>query len=333
MAHWDLRRLQMSLQKRPPEPVYLLVGEEPFLIDEALNVLRQQALADGASDFNFDRFYAGEDDTVKVRDTVEMLPMMSPRRVVVFRNTHLLKASEWEALQPVLEAPVDTTVFILVAAKLDKRIRPYKWISQHGVIVDLPRPYENQLAQWIEYIAAKESLIVENEAASLLRQFIGSSLTEMKSELVKLRDFLGERKTVKAEDVLKVVSRSRADRVFDLTNAIGRRDRALALQCLANLLEHGESEIAAVAMMARHLRILSIVRDGQKLGASTSDICARAGIPQFFLSEYQAQSRQWTDSKIENSIHALKETDKALKSSPVSSHIWLENLIIKTCEI
>jgi DNA polymerase-3 subunit delta len=35
--------------------------------------------------------------------------------------------------------------------------------------------------------------------------------------------------------------------------------------------------------------------------------------------------------KLESSFLILTETDKALKSSPMSAHIWLENLILKTC--
>ncbi len=332
MASFDLRRLQMHLQKGAPQSLYLFVGEEFFLINEALQGLRKVVLNEGAADFNYDQFFAGEDDSVKIRDTIEMLPMMSPRRLVIVRQAEVLKEKDWEILNPILEFPVESTTLVFVADKVDKRKKSFKRLEEKAVVVELSRPYENQLAPWVEYIAAKYGLAIQDEAVSLLRQLIGASLTELNNELVKLRDFIGDRKTVESDDVLKVVSRSRVDSVFELTNAIGKRDRAQALQTLAYLLEQGQNEVGAVAMIARHLRILSVVRDGVKEGLPTGKLCVKAGIPQFFLKDYQSQARSWSEDKITRTVHALKDTDKALKSSPVSAHIWLENFIIKACE-
>jgi DNA polymerase III subunit delta len=329
---FDLRRLQMHLQKGTPQSLYLLVGEEYFLLNEALQGLKGVVLSEGAADFNYDQFFAGEDDAVKIRDTVEMLPMMSPRRLVIVRQVDSFKEKDWDALMPVLEDPVDSTTLVLVCDKVDKRKKSFKRLEEKATVVELARPYENQLGPWIEYIAAKYGLTIQSEAAALLRQLIGASLTELNNEMLKLRDFLGDRTIVESEDVLKVVSRSRVDSVFELTNAIGKQDRAQALQTLAHLLEQGQNEVGAVAMIARHLRILSVVRDGVREGLPTGKLCVKAGIPQFFLKDYQSQARAWNEDKITRTIHALKDTDKALKSSPVSAHIWLENFIIKACE-
>lgn len=333
MSGWDLRRLQMHLQKGAPQSLYFLIGEDYFLIQEALAGLKSVVLSEGATDFNQDQFFAGDDDVVKIRDTIEMLPMMCARRLVVVRDAQDFKDKDWDVLLPVLESPVDTTTTIFIADKIDKRKKAFKKLEEVGAFVELARPYDNQLNPWIDYIAAKLGLTVSQEAAALLKQLIGSSLTELNNELLKLRDFIGERKSVEGEDILKVVSRSKADTIFDLTNAIGKKDRALALQLLAHLLEQGQSEVGAVAMIARHLRILSVVRDGAKEGLPTAKLCLKAGIPQFFLPDYQKQAKAWSEDKLDKAMHALKETDKALKSSPVSSHIWLENFILKACEV
>lgn len=332
MANWDLRRLQMHLHKGQPQNLYFLIGDEPFLMHEALHGLRQVALSGGATDFNSDQFTAGDDDVIKIRDTIEMLPMMSPRRLVVVRSVDDFREKDWDVLQTVIENPVESTVLVLLAEKVDKRKRFFKRLEEKGTVVELQRPYDNQLGPWIEYIGAKFALQIQSEASALLRQLVGNSLTELNNEMMKLRDFIGERKIVQAEDVLKVVSRSRADRVFDLTNAIGRQDRASAFHSLANLLEQGQSEVGAVAMIARHLRILGLVREGAKEGWTGSELCARAGIPQFFLKDYQSQARVWSDDKLSKMVTALKDTDRALKSSPISAHIWLENFILQACE-
>lgn len=331
MASWDLRRLQMHLQKGTPLPIYVVVGEDYFLVNEAVQGLKQTILADGAVDFNYDQFFAGDDDTVKIRDTIEMLPMMSARRMVLVRQVHQWKEKDWGVIESLLREPVDSTALVLVADKIDKRKKIFKILEEKAATIELKRPYDNQLAVWIEYIAAKHGMKIQPEAVSLLRQLIGANLTELNNSVLKLQSFLGEEKNISAESVLRVVSRSRVDNVFELTNAIGRQDRAGALQALANLLDQGQSEVGAVAMIARHLRVLSAIQEGAKGGLSPAQICAKVGIPQFFLKDYQSQVRFWPESKMNRTVVALKNTDKALKSSPLSAHIWLENFIVHSC--
>lgn len=220
---------------------------------------------------------------------------------------------------------------MLTCESLDKRKKAFKKVTEAAVLVELKRPYENQVMDWIDYLAFRQELKVSREAAQLLRQFVGPNLTELQNELIKLRDYLGERKTIEAQDVLQVVSESRVDRIFDLTDAIGRRDRATALHTLANLLEHGQSEVGVLAMISRHFRILAQLKHGQKEGLSGGRLSAKAGVPQFLLGQYMEQIRLWDESKIQSTFVVLQDTDRALKSSSVPPHVWLENFVLKTC--
>lgn len=327
-ATWDLRKLQQTLERKSPGPLYFVYGEETFMFDEALKTLKIKALEQGAADFNYDCFFAGDASASHVRDTAEMLPMMSPKRVVVYKNIEEVKEKEWEVLFPILENPVESTVLILVAEKVDKRKKFFKKISENGIVVEMKRPYENQMPMWVEYIAQKNDVEISREAVQMMIQFVGNNLSEIQNEMGKLRSFIGERNKIEAEDVLKSVSHSRIENVFDLANAIGRADRAQALTCLAHLLEQGQNEVGALAMISRHIRILATLNEGQKEGLTGMRLSARAGIPQFFLKDYMDQARTWSEQKIRKTMHALHDTDKAMKSSPVSAHIWLENFII-----
>lgn len=327
----DLRRLQQRLETNPPAGLYLVMGEETFLIQEALHLLKHKSVDAATIDFNCDVFDASETDAAMVKDAAEMLPMMSARRFVAFRGVDELKDKEWEALYPLLDNPVDSTTLVLTCESLDKRKKPFKKLNEAAIVVECKRPYDNQVGDWIEYLAFREGLKVAREAAQLLKQFVGTNLTELNNELGKLKDYLGERNLIEPQDVLQIVSQTRVDRIFDLTDAIGRRDRATALQSLANLLEHGQSEVGILAMITRHFRILGQLKEGQKDGLSGTRLSTKAGIPQFLLTQYMDQIRHWDEKKIEKTFHVLEDTDRALKSSSVPPHVWLENFVLKTC--
>jgi len=312
-------------------PLYFLYGDETFLIDEALQTLEAAALGEGSRDFNLDVFHGAEADSGAIRDAVETLPMMSQSRVVVVKDAQELSDKDWELLMPLVDRPVHTTAFICVASRIDKRKKHIKRFLEKGVVVEFRRPFDNQIPDWIATIARKHGLKMGRDVVDLMRQLAGSNLQDINTEMAKLALYLGERKTATVDDVLQVVSRVRLESVFDLTDAIGHNDRARALDCLVNLLDHGQSEVGVLALVSRHVRILKLVSDGMREGLSGQRLSSRAGISPYFLRSYVEQARSWSDRKIDHTFQALIDTDRALKSSPVASHIWLENFVVQTC--
>ena len=335
-ADWDLRKLQLQLDKKNPQPIYFLYGEETFLIDEALKALKLKVLTPGAEDFNYDSFMAPETSAGHVRDAIETLPMMSDRRLVIYKNVDSLKDSDWDELLPVIDNPIDSTTVVFVANQIDKRKKIIKRLQTSGAFVELKKPYDNQIPMWIEYIAYLNDVGISREAISALQELVGTHLSDINNEVKKIKNSLtssqssaGQRVQIELKDVLNVVSRSRIENIFSLTDAIGRRDRAQALICLANLLEHGQNAVAIVSLIYRQIRIISAIHEGQKEGLGTARMSQKIGVPEFFMKQYVEQARLWDRAMIVSAIKALHDTDRALKSSPISAHIWLENFILQ----
>jgi DNA polymerase III subunit delta len=331
MADWSPQALETSVAKGEVYPLYFLYGDETFLIEETLDTLVTTALGEGLRDFNLNTFYGGEADPAQIRDAVETLPMMAQVRVVVLKDAQDLNDKDWEQLSRLIDEPVPTTALVCVASKIDKRKKYIKRFMEKGVVVEFKRPYDNQIPDWIKTISKKYGLQLSNDAVATFHQLVGSNLQDINGELQKLSQFLGEKKKASVDDVLAVVSRIRIDSVFDLTEAIGRNDRARALTCLANLLDNGQNEVGVLALISRHVRILKLVSDGLKEGLSGPRLSSRAGVSPYFLKSYVDQARSWNERKIEHTFQALLDTDRALKSSPVASHIWLENFVVQTC--
>lgn len=331
MALWNFERFEREIQKPETSNLYCVFGEETYLVEEAVNKLVAKVLDGSPQDFNLDVFYAGDSDVSNVKDAIEMLPMMSPKRFVILKSADLLKAKDLEDLQALVDRPIDSTVFVVVADKIDQRKKFFKAIDKNGVLVKLDRLPENQLPAWIHQIAKKEGKAITQDAVLVMMQLVGSSLLDVNNEVKKLAQFIGARTTIEVGDVREIVSHSRMESVFGLTNAIGERDQAKALTYLAQLLDHGESEVGILALISRHIRILMSTKECQAQGMTRAQISSRVGVPSFFIQNYIDQSMRWSESKLEETHGTILETDRALKSSPVSSHIWLENFILKSC--
>lgn len=331
MALIDAQKFYRDLEKGELSPLYFLFGEEAYLLNQCVDRFKYAVLTEGAIDFNYSLFYASDADISNVRDAVETLPMMAPKRLVILKEAQELTDREWTELDTLITTPVDSTVFVILASRVDKRKKQIRLILETADCVEFKKPYDNQIPGWVKYIAGTLGLDIAEDAIFLLAKLVGSHLTEIESELRKLADFMDDKKRIEVSDVAQVVSRSKEESVFDFTRAIGESDRVRALEHLVHLLDQGQNEIGIVVLLARHIRLLLSVKRGLEHGLTGSKLAHSAQVPPYFLENYVMQSRLWTVKKLEHTLVVLAETDKALKSSPLSSHIWLENLVLKTC--
>lgn len=312
--------------------IVYLSGDEEFFLEEAIEYVKEEYLDDASRDFNYDVFYGKETEASRVFDIIETLPMMSTTRLVIVRRAHELRDKDWKDLMPAISNPVPSTFLVFLGDKPDSRKNIIKEVIKNCEHFHFIKPFDREYPQWVKYIAKKHRINIEDDAIHLLMQIVGPNLLELKNELLKLHQYKGNEMTITSSDVMTVASRIKLQNVFDLTKAIGQGDQARALMCLADLLDDGQNEVSILAMVHRHIRLLRQTKVGEQQGLNGRDLSSYAGVPYFFLKEYSSQARSWNERKIEKTYKILCETDRALKSSPVSSHIWLENFIIQTCQ-
>lgn len=315
--------------------LYLLHGEEAYMIDEMLALMKEKIMGDGGlADFNLSTFYATDTEVETISDTIQTLPMMAPRRLVIVRQAEDFSASDLEKLTPLIEKPVDTTTAVFVATKIDMRKKFFKAFDQKGIIAKFQKPFDNQIIPWIHQIAKKHGKTLTHDAAELIKECVGAHLTDINNEIAKASQFYPPSQTeLGVEDLKAIVSRTRVDNVFQLVNCMGERDAANSFIHLANLLDHGENEIAVLTMIIRHYRILILCSEGLKEGLTPTQIASRVGVHGFFIKDYINQGRSQNLKDLQKIYTILLDTDRALKSNPLSSHLWLENLVLQACNL
>jgi DNA polymerase-3 subunit delta len=120
-------------------PVYLLTGDEPYLVEKVLATLREAALAGGIPHLNEEKLVAGEIDVDRVVAAARMLPMMAKRRLIVVRSLERWdgrgqdesttssedpdpgRMSALDRLAEYAQNPAPSTCLVLIATKVDGR--------------------------------------------------------------------------------------------------------------------------------------------------------------------------------------------------------------------
>ena len=332
---YTIKDLKNQLASGAVSPVYLLFGGESFLQKESLKMIIQTVIkSEEYKDFNYNEFdCAGSFSAVGVLEAVETLPVFANRRLVVCSSAHLLKEKDWNILLPILEKPAPSSVLVFLSAEWDRRKKFSKRLIDRSFAVENKQSAGKDLIQWVRWLGRRQGLEISYSAIQLIIRLAGPSLMSIDNELVKIKTFAGSRTLIGEEDILKVTARVRPENVFSFTQALGRQDVKKSFHYLVHLMEDQQNDIGLLSLVARHIRLLSQIKQGLREGLSSSQISSKTGIPSFFLKDYIQQISLWDDKKIYKVTEILHATDRALKSSPLSSDIWMENFILKACSL
>ncbi len=326
------------LREGEPGPLYFLYGRERYLIDRAVDLLRARVLDPRTKDFNYELFYGKEAGAARIVQAARTLPMMARRRLILVRDADEMKADELSGLIAYVSEPAPETCLVFVGEKIDQRLKFFTAFKKHGVLVKLDPLYERQLPDFVRGEAKARGVAIAPEAVTMIVDEIGAELGQLADAVERLALFVssrdaalgvGDRKSVSADDVEKVVATTRQRNVFELANAVGEGDRARALTVLASMLGARESGVRIVAMLARHLRQLWITQELLQRTRDKFEIAQALGIPPFFVEDMMRQARTLDGARAKRMHAALFAADKNLKSSRLDDARILEALILE----
>ncbi len=316
----------------PLQPLYSVTGQEGFFISEIKKtMIKIIHSGNGAADFNHDEVSADEIAVEELIALLETLPLMSEKRLIFCDRAEKFQEKDWEKLFSVFSEPLENVVLVCFFEKKDGRKKHFKFLKENSVELSAEPLKSWELEPWLHFLACREGLVFSMDSKALFSHLVGTNLMEVQIELKKLKQYIGADKQVSEKAVLACTSRLKTESIFELTDAIGKKDVVQALNSLACLLGQNQNEIGALAMLARHIRILSKLKLGEKKKLSKAQLAHKAGVSTYFLKNYMNQTKLWSEQQIHQALSALLSVDKALKSSPISSHIWLESFILKVC--
>lgn len=321
--------LKKRLREKNLPALLLLYGEESFFIERTLREIVAQTVSVEARDFNLQVFHGKDCRAVNVLDSARTLPAFSPLRLVVVRDVQNLPAAELDRFLSYLDDPVPETILVFTGDKIDGRRKFYQVFKKVGVLVEFKKLYDNQIPTFVKEQARDAAMSFTEDALALFCKRVGSHLQEIHGELSKLRNYLGERTIAEPDDVLAVVTDSRIDSVFELSDALGRKDVAGALRLLRRLLAEGVAPLLILAMITRHFRQLWKAHELVRQHVSEKDMARRIGINPYFLNSLLVQARRFSTEGFRGIFESLLEGDLALKSSGATPAAILESLVMR----
>lgn len=326
-------------------PVYILVGEERLLRDEALTEIRSAALDGGIPAFNEDKFTAGEVDIDKVLSAVRTVPMMAKRRFVLVRNIDRWDTSSdddgekkgatespLDRLCDYAKEAIDSTCLVLTASKLDGRRKLTLFAKKQGFVVQCDSLDTRALVDWISQRFKSKGNPADHDVCELLAEISGPDLATISDAVERLSLFVGAQNPITEAAVGECVARVRMADTWALVEAVGQRDLSKALRMFGDVYDPRDRGLPLLGALAWSIRQLAKFQAALAGGASPEDAAKRAGVFQPFRArELEKKAKGLTGKELERWILVLGETDLALKGSRRPPDAILEEMFTRLC--
>lgn len=314
-----------------PEPahVYLLLGDEDLLVDQALAALLDRLIPLEERDLNLDVVRADEIEIADLITLVDTLPFFGRRRAVVVKGADAWNAAEQEQVAAYLERGAPPSALILVAASLDRRRKLYAAVRRLGEVQEFPRLSVRQLPAWIVERVRKEGRRIDADAVEALVARVGPGLRQMSLELEKLFAYVESLDRITRRDVEAAVSRVAESSVFMLVDAIGERRAGDALRCLDDILRE-ETPPYVLFMVARQFRLLMRASHLAAQRRPFAAVQEALGVPPFVARKIAAQVRHFPPPVFPGIFARLAAADRAVKTTG-HARLALETLIAELC--
>ncbi|BDD09816.1 DNA polymerase III subunit delta [Fulvitalea axinellae] len=301
-------------------PVYLLQGEETFFIDQVGAFVERNALPEEQRGFNQTVFYGKDSDLKKVVSAARRFPMMAERQVVVVKEAQDLLDWKQEASQKLLlsylENPVPTTILVFCHKRknLAKNTKLYKAFDKVGVVLSTKKMYDSQLPQWIKNMVKSKGGVIDDMAAQMLADYIGTDLERLSNEVDKIfLNFKEKGVRLDEEMIRKFVGISKEYNPFELQKAIAFRD-VMKANRIVNFFEANPKDhpiIPLISLLYNYFAKLLLLHHASD--KSDGHLSRTLGVPPFILKEYRMAARNYDLRKVVACIRYLKEADLASK--------------------
>lgn len=323
--------------KRPAPTFYVLHGSDEFSLHAAVQAMRDQMGDPTTAELNTTVLDGKNTSVDQALAAVRSVPFLSDKRLAIVEGmlTWLSRKGagksgkdELETLAAGLAELPDWARLVFVEPGTLSERNPILKLAKEiqGGYHKTFNPPRNPV-QWIKQRAQDEyGTAINNQAAVALASLIGEDLRAADSELAKLAAYVNAERPINERDVATMTAYVVEANIFEMVDALGKRDGATASQLMHRLLENDEP-LRLFGMIVRQFRILILAREFLNSGGNPKQAGKAIGVHPFVGEKAAEQARAFTLEQLEHIYHHLLEIDISIKTGKIDAMLALDLLL------
>ncbi len=336
-----IQELERELKEGKLNSIYLLYGEEVFLLESIVKKIKKQ-FGELISGINFIQI----DDT-NVEELIADLqtpPFGYEKKLIITKNTGLfkkegkrtnaklagLKEKVLDYFKENIEDIKSFNIIIFIEEEIEKN-NLYKIIEKEGVVCNFEKQKPLQLLKRMKAIFNAYKVNIDDNTLKYLIEQVGTGMQELINESRKLIEYAGENGKITTIEVDLLCIKQIEAVIFTLTDSLGKKDISSALVTLHNLLYNKEPIQKILITLYNHFKKLYLTKIAIRNNQSIVEALNLKPNQLFLANKYKAQASYFAKQELKNILDELIALDQNSKVGLIDINIGLESILSNYC--
>ena len=331
---FSYKDVSRELKQGGPQRLYLLHGQEDYLLDRFVEELTKACLPEGVDDFSYRELDGAALNMQILSASVNALPFATERTLTVIRGYDInhCKESDLTVFESIISDIPDyaTVVFINRGqTEPDGRLKAVKMLRKYANDIEFSEQGGSALNDWIRRRFSALGKRAGTDACEALVYASGSLMASLLPEIEKIAAGTpGDEVTV--ADVERLAFRIPETRAFDMTDRLAERDYDGAAACMSDLIAMGEEPLLILGAVSYQMRRLYAAKLGQEEKLGRDFIVQTTGAKNSFAYDrLTASARRFSLKGLKRAVELCVETDYAMKSAGGDPQERLNELLVR----
>ena len=319
------------------ENLKLIYGENTYSIEREIKNIKKQfgEIVQGIN------YVAIEQNGVEnIIPELETPAFGYPEKLIIVKNCDLLKKETKtkknknqeiaQKLANYIEENIQllqNTILLIVEETAEKTNTLYKTIEKHGAVKEYADLKPLEISTELKRICSAYKVDIDNDTIKYIIETCGTSMQELINEIRKLIEYTGEGGKIDkiAVDLLAIPKIEAV--IFDLTDNLGNKKIAQALEVLKNLIYNKEPVQKILITLYNHFKKVYLVKIAQKENADLAQVLNLKPNQTFLITKYKKQAEYFEETKLRSILEELINLDANSKIGQIDLELGLESIL------
>ena len=332
-----IEQLEKELKAGNLNKLYLLYGEETFLLDTILKKIKSNfgELVKGINYIQID-----ETNVKELISNIETPAFGYEKKLIIAKSTNLfskdskkknsvnsnLSESLVEFLSNNISIIEDSIILVFVEEEIEKN-ELYKFIEKNGCVCNFEKQNPAQIIARLKAICKAYKVEIDDTTSRYLIETCGNSMQDLINEIRKLIEYVGENGTIKKEDIDLLSTKQIESVIFDLTDSLGNKNIKKAMETLNGLIYNKEPVQKILITLYNHLKKLYIVKLTEKYNKNTAEYLNLKPNQMFLINKYKTQAKYFNELELRKILSELINLDTNYKIGEIDLNLGLEAIL------
>ena len=320
-------------------PLYLLYGEEQYLIETAVNKIKKKF---GELLLGINYIVLDETNADNIISDIEVPAFGYEKKLIIVKNSGLFKKDGRKKAGTPLQEKVteyiknnldiikESVIIVFMENEVDKN-SVFEQIEKNGIICNIEELKQLQLVKKLKQICMLYKVNCDETTLNYLVENCGTNLQNLINEIRKLIEYAGENGKITIEDVNSLAIKQMESVIFELTDNLAIRKIDKALDVLDNLIYQKEPLQKILITLYNHFKKIYLCSISVDLNKDIVNSLSLRPNQTFLITKYKKQASYFKKEELKKILKAFIDLDYNSKNGKIDIDVGLRSILCNYC--